>query len=123
MRGILRLIVLAIVISIIAISGCSPDTPTFPMGEYIDNEGHINNFMSDGRFNLKLPDGTLLIKNGHYSIDGDIIILTETEICPPVDGKYRWTYIDDELLFELIEDGCTDRASTITQNNVLKAYP
>ena len=123
MKNRLSVILFAFVMFTLTISGCTSNTTKFPTGEFIDEEGHINNFMSDGRFTLRFTDGRVLIKNGQYSVDGDIVTIIETEICPPVDGVYKWAYQDGKLLFELIEDDCTDRPLTISRNGALTPYP
>jgi hypothetical protein len=108
--SISRLLLLLVIA--LAIAGCVVDGSSFPTGEYLDSEGHITNFMEGGTFTLRLTNGTVLVEEGRYSIEGDIISMSD-EFCPPVEGVYKWTNQGGNLLFELVEDDCTDRASSL----------
>ena len=95
---------------VLVVAGCGPASPVFPTGDFIDSEGFVTSFMADGRVSVSSSiTGEVLIENGEYSVDGDIVTITETELCPPGEGVYRWTLDGDRLLFELIEDNCDSR--------------
>jgi hypothetical protein len=72
--------------------------------------------MPDGRCTVSYPiTGEVLIENGHYSVDGDIVTFIETEQFPPGEGVYRWTLDGDRLLLGLIEDSCENRILSFSQ--------
>jgi hypothetical protein len=101
---------------VLVMVGCGRASPTFPTGDFIDHLGLVLSLMPDGRCTLSYPTtGEVLIENGHYSVDGDIVTIIETEQCPPGEGVYRWTLDGDRLLLELIEDNCANRISSFSQ--------
>ena len=86
------------------------DVVPFPKGEYLDEFGNIISFEDGDKFTVTLPDGTILVEEGQYTIDGDIITFLENEVCPPVEGVYRWSVGENgHLNFELVEENCEGR--------------
>ena len=83
---------------------------SFPAGKYLDGFGNIITFSVDGKFSIE----RVLVKDGQYTIDGDVITMNESDLCPPVDGIYNWNYDADAgiLQFEQVEDGCSMRDLT-----------
>ena len=71
--------------------------------------GISSTILEGGRFTLEF-NGDVLIEEGCDSVDRDIINITESELCPPVDEVYRWTNQGRNLLYELVDDECADRA-------------
>ncbi|MBN1305371.1 MAG: hypothetical protein JXA13_13115 [Anaerolineales bacterium] len=91
-------------------TGCHPSDPKFPTGDYIDTEGNLTSFHSDGQMWIRnLNTGEILATHSKYSVDGDTITFASIELCPQGDGVYKWTQDGDRLLFELIEDQCDFR--------------
>ncbi len=82
----------------------------FPAGKYLDGFGNIITFSVDGKFSIE----RVFVQDGQYTIDGDVITMNESELCPPVDGVYNWNYDADAgiLQFEEVEDGCSIRDLT-----------
>ena len=86
---------------------CAPEVVSFPTGQYLDEFGNTITLEVGDKFTVELPDGTLLVEDGQYTIDGDIIRFLENEVCPPVEGVYRWSAGENgHIQFELIEDDC-----------------
>ena len=95
---------------VMVIVACAPEAVSFPKGQYLDEFGNVLTFEDDDKFTVKLPDGTFLVEDGQYTVDGDIISFLENEVCPPVEGIYRWSVGENgHLQFELIEENCDGR--------------
>jgi hypothetical protein len=84
---------------------------TFPTGKYLDQFDNTLTFSADGKFTVGTLDGETIVQDGQYTIEGDVITMNESEVCPPTDGVYKWSYDDDAgiLQLEKVEDGCPDR--------------
>jgi hypothetical protein len=114
--SISNLLVLGLVA--LAIVGCTSNGTSFPIGEYRHSGGGITNYMDGGTFTHKFANGTILVEEGRYSVDGDIITFVD-ETCPAVEGVYHWTNQGGDILLELVEDDCSARASSL-DNELLK---
>lgn len=44
--------------------------------------------------------------SGHFTIEGDEIVLFNDTNCSRMTGRYRWTVEDDTLTFEEVDDDC-----------------
>jgi predicted GH43/DUF377 family glycosyl hydrolase len=96
--------------SIITATGTIDQVVSFPKGEYLDEFGNIISLEDGDKFTIKLPAGTFIVEEGQYTVDGDIITFLENEVCPPVEGVYRWSVGENgRLEFELIEENCEFR--------------
>jgi hypothetical protein len=104
------------VVVVLLIVACTPETVSFPKGQYWGpywNWGDSFITFEDGdKFTVKLPDDTFLIKEGQYTVDGDILTLLDTEICGPglIKGEYRWSVDENgHLHLDEIKDSCHGR--------------
>jgi len=88
---------------------------TFTAGTYSNGEYSMR-FDADGHFHVtagkdKSVDGT-------YTTQGDEIKLTDVSgniACEKdIVGKFKWTYTDTSLKFEMIDDKCSERADDLT---------
>ena len=93
------------------LAGCASSSQTFPTGEYSDHFSNTITFSDDGKFTLVTAIGETIIRDGQYTIDGDVITMNESEVCPPTDGVYKWSYDGDVGIMQLerVEDDCQVR--------------
>jgi len=108
---------LLIVLAVFLLAACASSTPSFPTGEYKDFGGWRNTFHADGKLTLENTLGEVLIDNGSYSVEGDVITFIDNGyVCETLVGVYNWSVDEDGVLqFETIDDECVDRRSAFTQ--------
>ena len=104
-------IAFTLIIAALLIAGCASSSQAFPTGKYVDEFGNTLTFLADGKWTVVDGNGDKIVQDGQYTIDGDVITLNESEVCPPTDGVYKWDYGADTgiLGFEKVEDSCEAR--------------
>jgi hypothetical protein len=104
-------IAFTLILTALVFAGCALSSQTFPTGKYSDTFGNTITYSDDGKFTVVTSVGETIVQDGQYTIDGDVITFNESEICPPTDGVYKWSYDDGAgiLQFETVEDDCPDR--------------
>ncbi len=108
---------LLIVLAVFALAACESSAPSFPTGEYKDYAGWPTTFHADGKLTLENTRGEVLIDNGSYSVEGDVITIIDNGfVCETLVGVYNWSVDEDGVLqFETIDDECLERRSAFTQ--------
>lgn len=92
------------------IYGCSSSTKDFPFGTYANSSGTSNyEFFADGTYTWGVNQNALSA-NGKYRVDGEsFTFLGQDDGGCPRDGNYIWSFKDNLLRFELVEDSCGSR--------------
>lgn len=81
----------------------------------MDHMGFVMRIYPDGRSNLIYPVTGEVLSEAEYTVEGDQVILIEYDLCPGVEGLYKWAQDGDQLIFELIEDNCENRVKGLSK--------
>jgi hypothetical protein len=105
MRGQWIKLALIALMSMLIIVGCGSKAVTFPTGIFTKANWtwEIN---ADGSY---YSHSQVATEHGTYTVTGNQIVIVGDIPCEGIKGSYTWAYDGKELIFEPIDDQCTDR--------------